>query len=265
MNPPQPGRLLSRKEGAIGWIVFSNVAKHNAVSYDMWSAFPEAMRDLEADPGVRAIVITGEGEKAFISGADISQFEKARASADAQATYNAAVETAYLAPLRCAKPVVARIRGICMGGGLGLAAACDFRFAADDAVFRMPAARLGLGYNYPGIKRFVDLIGAANTAEIFFTARKFDALDAQRMGFLTRMVPAAELDGEMAAFLALLAENAPLTIAEVKYGIRQVLATDEERDLEALQRMIEACFASEDYKEGRTAFMEKRAPGFKGR
>jgi len=265
MNAPQPGRLLSRKEGAIGWIVFSNVAKHNAVSYDMWSAFPEAMRAFEADPEVRAIVITGEGEKAFISGADISQFEKARASADAQATYNAAVETAYLAPLRCAKPVVARIRGICMGGGLGLAAACDFRFAADDAVFRMPAARLGLGYNYPGIKRFVDLIGAANTAEIFFTARKFDALDAQRMGFLTRMVPAAELDGEMAAFLALLAENAPLTIAEVKYGIRQVLATDEERDLEALQRMIEACFASEDYKEGRTAFMEKRAPGFKGR
>jgi len=265
MNAPQPGRLLTRKEAAIGWIVFSNPAKHNAVSYDMWAAFPDAVRAFEADPEVRAIVITGEGEKAFISGADISQFEKARASSDAQAMYNAAVETAYLAPVRCAKPVVARIRGICMGGGLGLAAACDFRFASDDAVFRMPAARLGLGYNYPGIKRFVDLIGPANTADIFLTARKFGAVDAQLMGFLTRMVPAAKLDGELAAFLGLLAENAPLTMAEVKYGIRQVLATDAERDLEGLQRMIDACFASEDYKEGRTAFMEKRTPGFKGR
>lgn len=265
MNAPQPGRLLTRKEGAIGWIVFSNLAKHNAVSYDMWADFPRVMSAFEADPEVRAIVITGDGEKAFISGADISQFEKARASADAQTTYNAAVETAYLAPVRCAKPVVARIRGICMGGGLGLAAACDFRFASDDAVFRMPAARLGLGYNYPGIKRFVDLIGPANTADIFFTARKFSAADAQRMGFLNRMVPVAELDHELSAFLALIAENAPLTMAEVKYGIRQVVASDAERDLEGLKRMIDACFASEDYKEGRSAFMEKRAPAFKGR
>lgn len=265
MNAPQPGRLLTRKEGAIGWIVFSNVAKHNAVSHDMWAAFPEAMRAFEADPAVRAIVITGDGEKAFISGADISQFEKARASADAQATYNAAVETAYLAPVRCAKPVIARIRGICMGGGLGLAAACDLRFAADDAVFRMPAARLGLGYNYPGIKRFVELIGPANTADIFFTARKFSAPDAQRMGFLNRMVPAAQLDQELSSFLALIAENAPLTMAEVKYGIRQAVASDAERDLDGLMRMIDACFGSEDYKEGRTAFMEKRTPAFKGR
>ena len=265
MSAPQPGRLLTRREGAIGWIVFSNLAKHNAVSYDMWSAFPEAMRAFEADAEVRAVVITGDGEKAFISGADISQFEEARSSADAQATYNAAVETAYLAPLRCAKPVIARIRGICMGGGLGLAAACDFRFAADEAVFRMPAARLGLGYNYPGIKRFVDLIGPANTADIFLTARKFDAVDAQRMGFVDRRVPAADLDRELGAFLALLAENAPLTMAEVKYGIRQVLAGDAERDLDGLKRMIDACFASEDYREGRSAFMEKRTPAFKGR
>jgi enoyl-CoA hydratase/carnithine racemase len=265
MNAPQAGRLLTRKEGAVGWIVFSNVAKHNAVSYDMWAAFPEAMRAFEADSEVRAIVVTGDGEKAFISGADISQFEKARSSADAQATYNAAVETAYLAPLRCAKPVIARIRGICMGGGLGLAAASDLRFAADDAVFRMPAARLGLGYNYPGIKRFVELIGPANTADIFFSARKFDAADALRMGFLNRMVPAADLDRELAAYLRLVAENAPLTMAEVKYGIRQALAGDAERDLEGLKRMIEACFASEDYREGRTAFMEKRTPKFRGR
>ena len=264
MNAPQAGRLLTRKEGAIGWIVFSNPAKYNAVSLDMWTAFPKAIAEFEADAAVRAVVITGDGEKAFISGADISQFEKARGSAEAQAVYNAAVEAAYLAPVNCRKPVIARIRGICIGGGLGLAAACDLRFAAEDAVFRMPAARLGLGYNYPGIKRFVDLIGPANAADIFFSARKFDAADAGRMGFLSRVFPAAELDRGLGEYLAQIAENAPLTMAEVKYGIRQVLAADAERDLSGLKRLIDACFDSADYKEGRTAFMEKRKPEFRG-
>ncbi|HEY5638225.1 MAG TPA: enoyl-CoA hydratase-related protein, partial [Burkholderiales bacterium] len=141
MNAPQAGRLLTRKDGAVGWIVFSNMAKMNAVSQDMWLAFPGAIQAFDADPEVRAIVITGDGEKSFIVGADISQFESARASAEAQSNYNKAVEAAYLAPVNSAKPVIARIRGICIGGGLGLAAACDLRIAADDAVFRMPAGR----------------------------------------------------------------------------------------------------------------------------
>jgi enoyl-CoA hydratase len=265
MNAPQAGRLLTRKEGAIGWIVFSNVAKHNAVSQDMWQAFPAAMQAFNADAEVRAVVITGDGEKAFISGADISQFESARASADAQTTYNKAVEAAYLAPIACDKPVIARIRGICFGGGLGLAAACDLRIAAEDAVFRMPAGRLGLGYNYPGIKRFVDLMGPANTADIFYSARKFDAADALRMGFVNRVVPVAELDRALGEYLALVAENAPLTLSEVKFGIRQVIETESARDLAELKRRIDACFNSEDYREGRTAFMEKRKPAFRGR
>ena len=265
MNAPQAGRLLTRKEGAIGWIVFSNVAKHNAVSQDMWQAFPAAMQGFNADPEVRAVVVTGDGEKAFISGADISQFESARASADAQATYNKAVESAYLAPINCDKPVIARIRGICFGGGLGLAAACDLRIATEDAVFRMPAGRLGLGYNYPGIKRFVDLMGPANTADIFFSARKFDAADALRMGFVNRVVPVATLDTALGEYLTLVAENAPLTLSEVKFGIRQVIETESARNLEELKRRIDACFNSEDYREGRTAFMQKRKPAFRGR
>ena len=265
MNAPQAGRLLTRKEGAIGWIVFSNVTKHNAVSQDMWQAFPAAMQSFNADPEVRAVVVTGDGERAFISGADISQFESARASADAQTTYNKAVEAAYLAPINCDKPVIARIRGICFGGGLGLAAACDLRIAAADAVFRMPAGRLGLGYNYPGIKRFVDLMGPANTADIFFSARKFDAADALRMGFVNRVVPVAELDGALGEYLSLVAENAPLTLSEVKFGIRQVIETESARNLDELKRRIDACFNSEDYREGRTAFMQKRKPAFRGR
>ena len=257
--------LITRKENAVGWVIFSNPAKFNAVSHDMWMALPKANADFDADPDVRLIVITGDGDKAFISGADISQFEKARGSADAQAIYNQAVVDAYEAPVRCSKPVVAKIRGICMGGGLGLAAACDVRIAAADAVFRMPAARLGLGYNYTGISRFVQLLGAANTSDIFFSARKFDATDAYAMGFLNRVVPVADLDREVAAYCELLVENAPLTMAAAKFAIRQAGTDPAAREMEQLARMLEACFNSEDYREGRRAFMEKRKPKFQGK
>ena len=257
--------LITRKEKSVGWIVFSNPAKFNAVSHDMWAALPQCIAAFDADPEVRLIVITGEGEKAFISGADISQFEKARGSAEAQAVYNRAVIDAYEAPVRCSKPVVAKIRGICMGGGLGLAAACDVRIAAEDAVFRMPAARLGLGYNFTGITRFVQLLGQANTSDIFFSARKFGAADALSMGFVNRVVPVADLDREVDAYCEMIAENAPLTIAAAKFAIRQTGLDASARNLEETSGMIEACFNSEDYREGRKAFMEKRKPNFTGK
>lgn len=259
------GELITRKENAVGWVIFSNPAKHNAVSNDMWMALPKTIAALDADPDVRLIVITGAGDKAFISGADISQFEKARGSAEAQAIYNQAVVDAYEAPLRCGKPVIAKIRGICMGGGLGLAAACDVRIASADAVFRMPAGRLGLGYNYTGIKRFSQVIGAANTADIFFSARKFGAADALAMGFLNRVWPAADLDGEFAAYCAMVAENAPLTLAAAKFSIQQAGLDPAARDLKRAAHLIELCFDSEDYREGRRAFMEKRKPQFHGK
>ncbi len=257
--------LITRKENAVGWVIFSNPAKFNAVSQDMWLALPGAIAAFDADPEVRLVVITGDGDKAFISGADISQFEKARGSAEAQALYNQAVVDAYEAPVRCSKPVVAKIRGICMGGGLGLAAACDVRFAAADAVFRMPAGRLGLGYNYTGIRRFTQIIGAAGTADIFFSARKFDAADALAMGFVNCVLPLADFDREVAAYCEMVAENAPLTLAAAKFAIRQTGLDPDARDLELAARMIETCFDSEDYREGRRAFMEKRKPSFKGK
>jgi enoyl-CoA hydratase len=257
--------LITRKESAVGWVTFSNPAKFNAVTHDMWMALPKAIAAFDADPEVRLIVITGDGDKAFISGADISQFEKARGSADAQEIYNRAVVDAYEAPRKCNKPVVAKIRGICMGGGLGLAAACDVRIAAEDAVFRMPAARLGLGYNFTGITRFVQIMGAANTSDIFFSARKFGAADALAMGFLNRVVPVSDLDREVAAYCELLAENAPLTMAAAKFAIRQTGLDPAAREMEQFARMLEACFNSEDYREGRRAFMEKRKPKFQGK
>jgi enoyl-CoA hydratase/carnithine racemase len=256
--------LITRREGGVGWIVFSNPARFNAVTYDMWKALPGALAALDDDPEVRVIVLAGDGDKAFVSGADVSQFDEARASEEARAEYNRNVEAAYRAPTLCAKPTIAKIRGICMGGGLGLAAACDVRFAADDAVFRMPAARLGLGYTFTGMQRFVHVLGPANAADIFFSARKFDARDALAMGLVSKVFPVAEFDGEVAAYLAMVAENAPLTLVAAKAAIREALKDPAARDLAALQKRIDACFASADYAEGRAAFKEKRTPDFRG-
>ncbi len=257
--------LITRRDGAVGWIVFSNPTRYNALTYEMWRDLPPALAAFDADPQIRVVVLAGDGDKAFVSGADISQFEQARGTEAARNEYNRTVEEAYVAPTRCAKPVVAKIRGICMGGGLGLAAACDLRLAAEDAAFRMPAARLGLGYSFTGMRRFVNVLGASNTADIFFSARKFDAAEALRMGLVSRVIAAAEFDREVAAYCTLMAENAPLSLIAAKAAIREVLKDAASRDLAGLQQAIDACWASADYREGRTAFMEKRTPRFQGR
>ena len=175
------------------------------------------------------------------------------------------VADSMVAPVECSKPVIAKIRGFCFGGGLGLAAACDIRICSEDATFRMPAARLGLGYGHKGIKRFTDIIGLANATDIFVTARRFDAPDALRMGFVSRVCAGSEIDAVVDQYTKMIGENAPLTVAASKFNIRQVCAHPEEQDMERAVQMVKNCFASEDFKEGRTAFMEKRPAQFKGR
>jgi enoyl-CoA hydratase len=257
--------LKTSVANGVATVLFSNLPKMNAMSYDMWQAVPKVFAQLDADPAVRLIVCAGDGEKAFISGADISQFEKLRGTVEAQIVYNQAVESAYLAPMNCTKPVIARIRGICIGGGLGFAAACDLRICSEDSIFRMPAARLGLGYSPTGVRRFMNVLGAANTTDIFMSARKFDAKEALRMGFVSKVVPAADLEKEVAAYTRMVSENAPLTVAAAKFAVQQWLKDEQDRDLAKAMKMVEACFASEDHKEGRKAFMEKRTPEFKGK
>lgn len=257
--------ILTTKNGAVGTITISNPTKMNAMSVQMWMDLPKAIRAFDADPEVRVIVIAGVGEKAFVSGADISQFDKLRSSTKTQDDYDNAVADSMVAPVECSKPVIAKIRGFCFGGGLGLAAACDIRICSEDATFRMPAARLGLGYGHKGIKRFTDIIGLANATDIFVTARRFDALDSLRMGFVSRVCAGSEIDAVVDQYTKMIGENAPLTVAASKFNIRQVCAHPEEQDMERAVQMVKNCFASEDFKEGRTAFMEKRPAQFKGR
>ncbi len=267
MNAPQAmtDRLLAEKKDGIGWITFNNPARHNAVSYEMWQALPVLLNNFVADPEVGVIVLKGAGEKAFVAGADISQFKEKRSSEDAVAAYNKAADDAGKALQECAKPTIAMVRGYCIGGGTAIAVNCDIRIAADDAKFGVPAGKLGLGYRFVGIKRLADVVGPSFTAEIFFTARQFNAQEALQMNLVNRVVPAAELEQYTVDYARTIAGNAPLTLASVKASIIEYGKAPAERDLARLQRMVDACYKSEDYKEGQAAFAEKRKPVFKGR
>ncbi len=266
--------ILQHTDGAIATITVSNPSKHNAITPEMWQALGEAFSAAERDPSVRVIELTGEGEQAFVSGADIGRFGE-RAATERVATERAATERAatisapsnapYLLPLACSKPTVATIRGFCMGGGLGLAAACDIRLCADNAVFRMPAARLGIGYSFEGLGRVIDLIGPANASDIFLSARRFNAAEALRLGFVQQVLPLAEFAAASRAYLTQMAENAPLSLLAMKRSTRAWLQPAAERDMAAVKAAIAVCMQSDDHREGKAAFMEKRTPNFQGR
>jgi enoyl-CoA hydratase len=263
--PSTTERVKTWLDGQALHIRFNNPAKHNALSMDMWEAVPPLLARAATDDNVRVVVFSGEGEKAFVSGADISQFEDMRAAKEAVKKYEAVAEAALEGIYEFAKPTIACIRGYCIGGGVNVAISCDLRVAASTSVFSIPATRLGLGYRFSAMRNLTNLVGPGNAKDIFFTGRRFDAAEAQRMGLVNRIAPVEGLDALLAEYTTAICTGAPLTIKAGKRIIQEVLALDSEFDQDLARRLILDCFESEDYAEGRKAFMEKRKPVFKGK
>jgi enoyl-CoA hydratase len=261
----QTDKLLSRKEAGVGFVIFNNPERHNAVSLEMWEATTGALATFAEDDEVRVVVLTGAGGKAFVSGADISKFASERASLEATRAYDVKTAAAFNSIYEFPKPTIAMIRGYCIGGGVGLASCCDLRICSDNSRFAVPAAKLGLGYAYAGLKRLVDIVGQSFAKEIFYTARQFDAQEAYAMGLVNRVVPQADLEAYVRSITDMICANAPLTIKAAKFAIGEILKDESKRDVARVDKMVEACFGSNDYVEGRSAFMEKRKPAFTGK
>jgi len=257
-------KMLSRKEGGVGYLIFNNPERHNAMSLEMWDATRRILDDFEHDKDVRVVVLTGAGGKAFVSGADISEFEKLRSSQELIEKYNSVSDKAFTGINDFPKPTISMIRGYCIGGGLGLALCTDMRICSDNSKFGVPAAKLGLGYGYTGVKRLVDLVGPSFAKEIFFTARQFDAEEAAAMGLVNRVIPSAELESYVKNYADTISGNAPMTIHAVKFTVAEAVVEDRDRNIAKAEALVAGCYASNDYKEGRKAFMEKRKPVFNG-
>lgn len=258
-------RVQTWLDGTTLHIRFNNPARHNALSVDMWEAVPPLLALAETDERIRLVVFSGAGEKSFVSGADISQFEDMRAAREAVTRYEQMAEAALTGIGQFSKPTLACIRGFCIGGGVNVAIACDIRLASTDSVFSIPAARLGLGYRYSAMKNLVDLVGPGVAKDLFYTARKIDAQEAKAVGLVTRVCEPDQLPALLAEYTGALAVNAPLTIRTAKAITAEILKPSPELDLPRCQQLIRDCFDSADYAEGRKAFMEKRKPVFTGK
>lgn len=258
-------RMIAVKEGGIGWITFNNPARRNAISIEMRLALIEILTEFQQDAAVRVVVMKGAGDKAFVAGSDISEFKDRRATPEQAEEYRRASESLDWAFEKLEKPLIAMIQGACLGAGLGTALKADLRVSAADAQFGIPAGRLGLVYNYHSLKRVVEIIGPANAMEMIFTARRYSANEALRIGLIHEIVPHSNLEMRVHELATTIARNAPLSVRGGKLMIKEMMKDPAERNIELCDFLVKEAFASEDYREGRTAFMEKREPQFKGR
>lgn len=259
------GRILAEVREGIGWITFNQPEKRNAMSLDMWTGLGIAAEAFEHDPAVRAVVMRGAGGAAFVSGADISEFEQHRADASQKQAYDRIAARGHAGLAGLSKPLIAMIEGFCVGGGLAIALAADVRFAASNARFAIPAARLGLGYDYRGVAALARLVGPSTAKDILFSARFLESDEALRLGLVNFVVEVAELEAQVTRYAARLASNAPLTVRAAKAALQLFEQYADTADSSAVAALVAQCFDSDDYREGRRAFLAKRPPSFQGR
>jgi enoyl-CoA hydratase len=259
------GKILKTITEGVGVVTFNNPDKRNAMSLEMWEGLGQALTELRDDPEVRVVVLVGAGDKAFVSGADISQFEKNRHNAEASEEYSrrSSAQRALLADFP--KPVIASIRGFCLGGGMQVAMAADIRIASDNSQFGIPAAKLGIAYGYDGLRHLVSLVGPSWARLIMYTGMKIDSAEALRIGLVDRVSPDAELWDATMEIARTISGNAPLAIKAAKITIAQVIKDPDKRDMKAIKQVGTDCMDSQDFREGRRAFMEKRKPKFTGK
>jgi len=257
-------KMLSRVKDGVGYITFNNPEKHNAVSIEMWDALEQILDGFRSSKDIRVIVLSGAGGKAFVSGADISKFDKERSSKEAVLSYNKRTQKVYENLETFPKPTIAMIDGYCIGGGLNLAVCCDIRICSEKSKFAMPAAKLSLGYPFSSIKRLFDVMGPGMAKHFMFTAEKISASEALACGLVQKLVSEDSIDSYVKDYALNIANNAPLTIKAMKQIGIEISKNSDERDLLLCEKLASACFDSEDYKEGRKAFMEKRKPNFQG-
>ena len=258
------GKMLASIADSIGTITFNQPEKRNAMSVEMWEGLGQILQHFEATNDVRVIVLTGAGDKAFVSGADISQFEKQRSDDSARQEYDRKTKAGRQIFENTKIPIIARIQGFCIGGGLAIAMSADLRIASDDSQFGIPAARLGISYGYSSVRKLVSLVGPAEARMLLYTGDRISAAEARQIGLINRAVPIAELDATVAKLARTIATNAPLSVNSMKMTVTEATKDEAAADRGAIDASIAGCFDSADYREGRAAFMAKRKPVFTG-
>lgn len=259
------GKIAAEVDDGVGVVTFNNPEKRNAMSVEMWQGLDEALSRFEQEDEVRVVVLTGAGRQAFVSGADISQFERQRADAAGQREYDRLTSAGRERLARFPKPIIARIRGYCLGGGVAIALQADLRIAAEDSRFGIPATRLGIAYGFDVTRQLVQLVGPAHARMLLYTGSRIGAREAERMGLVNQVVPDEDLNDRVVDVARTIADNAPLSVRAAKLTVAAVLADPERRDMAGVEQAGAACFDSEDYREGRSAFLEKRSPRFQGK
>jgi enoyl-CoA hydratase len=257
--------MIIKHEAPLGWLILNRPEVRNALNLRSWQRIAEGMKELDADPEVRVIIMRGATPEAFIAGADISEFPAMRANAEQARAYRDAPANAISAMLESPKPVIGMLSGVCIGGGLQVGLSCDMRIAARGTRFGIPAARLGLAYPLDGVTALINVVGPANARDILLSARLFDTEEAFAMGLVNRVVDGDKLEESVRDYATKMATNAPLTMRAAKTAIRESLKDPEYRDGKTVAAMVAQCFDSEDYREGVKAFLEKRRPSFRGK